>query len=102
MKPISRLLTIFLIPLLLVHFWIYSIGPTVTNADEKVTTYAPVTAEPKPVESSQAPKKGISKWWYALILAAAGGAAAAAGGGGGGGGNSGSGGSSSGTSTVTW
>jgi len=102
MKPIYRLLTIFLIPLLLVHLWIYSISTAVAFADEKVTTFAPVTAEPKPVEISQAPKKGISKWWYALILAAAGGAAAAAGGGGGGGGNSGSGGSSSGTSTVTW
>src|SRR3990170_7523154 len=100
MKPIYRLLTIFLIPLLLVHFLIYSIGPAVAYADEKITTFAPVTAEPQPVESSQAPKKGISKWWYALILAAAGGAAAAAGGGGGG--DNGGGGSTSGTSTVTW
>src|SRR3989304_469206 len=67
MKPIYRLLTIFLIPLLLVHLWIYSISTAVAFADEKVTTFAPVTAEPKPVEISQAPKKGISKWWYALI-----------------------------------
>lgn len=97
MKP---LLTIFLIPLLFIHFWIYSIAPTLAFAGDKITTFEPETAEPKPVETAQAPKKGISKWWYALILAAVGGAAAAAGGGGGGGG--GNGGSSSGTSTVTW
>jgi len=100
MKPIYRLLTIFLIPLLLVHFWISGIAPAVAYADEKVTTFAPVTAEPNPVETSQAPKKGISKWWYAVILAAVAGGAAAAGGGGGGGDSSS--GSSSGTSTVTW
>lgn len=99
-SPMKRLLTILLIPLLLVHFWIYSIYPALAFADDKVTNFQPVTAAPNPVETSQAPKKGISKWWYALILAAAGGAAAAAGGGGGGGG--GNGGSSSGTSTVTW
>ena len=98
MKPVCRLLTIFLIPLLLVHFWISGIGPAVAYADEKITTFAPVTAEPQAIETSQVPKKGISKWWYVLLIAAAGGAAAAAGGGG----DSGSSGGSTGTSTVTW
>lgn len=99
MKPIYRLLTIFLIPLLLVHFWISGVGPAyAAMPDEKVTIFTPESVESEPIEAVKPPKKKISRWWYVLLLAVAGGAAAASGSGGGGD----NGGGSTGTSTVTW
>lgn len=100
MKPVYRLLTISLIPLLFLYFWISGVGPVyAAMPDEKVTTFAPVTAEPQPVETAQPPRKGISKWWYAALLAAVAGGATAAGGGKK---DSGGGGTSTGSGTITW
>lgn len=98
MKPIYRLLTIFLIPTLFLHFWISGVSPVyAAMPDEKVTIFTPESVESEPIEAVKPPKKAVSRWWYVLLLAVAGGAAAASGGGGGG-----DSGGSTGTSTVTW
>lgn len=108
----KRLLTIFLIPLLFLHFWTSGVSQAyAAMTDDNVTIFTPESVESAPIEAvkplkspTSPPKKGISKWWYVLILAAVAGGAAAAGGGSGGGGDSGgsSSGTGTGTSTVTW
>lgn len=105
MKNFYLLLTIFLIPIFLIHSSIVFAEESVRQYhDIKITPSIPETweSEPldvlKPVEVSKSDEKPVSKWWYLIGAAVLVGVVAASGGIGGGSAASGGGG----TITATW
>jgi len=107
MTRITRYLSFFMIPALLLYTFISLSIPLSVQAQELITPFTPESADSLPIEGevrpqqqAQEPQKGSYWWKWALGIAVIGGAAAAAGGGGGDSGSSGS--ADTGEVTATW